>query len=62
MWNNTGWTTKPIKRRIPLLDPDQIVRNTYRVLMTRGRDGLVLRPPDPGFEETADVLRDADEL
>jgi hypothetical protein len=60
VWSGSGWVTKAIKRRIPLLDPDQIVRNTYRVLMTRGRDGLVLFvPPGSAYDDTADALERA---
>jgi hypothetical protein len=60
IWDNGGWRSKAIRRRVPLLDPDQIVRNTYRVLMTRGRDGLLFFvPPGPGFDPTADALQSA---
>jgi hypothetical protein len=60
LWRDGGWQTKAVNRKIPLLDPDQIVRNTYRVLMTRGRDGMVLFvPPHAMFDETAEVLVDA---
>jgi hypothetical protein len=60
LWNGRGWTTKAINRKIRLHDPDQIVRNTYRVLMTRGRDGLLLFvPPGAAFDDTAGALRAA---
>jgi Uncharacterized conserved protein (DUF2075) len=57
VWQHDGWFTTAIRRRIPLLDPDQIIRNTYRVLMTRGRDGLLLFvPPGATFDPTAQAL------
>jgi hypothetical protein len=60
IWEGDGWRSTAIRRRIPLRDPDQIVRNTYRVLMTRGRDGLMLFvPPGDRFDATADALRRA---
>src|SRR3954464_10450481 len=60
IWSEGRWNTTPIRRRIPLLDGDQIVRNTYRVLMTRGRDGvLFFVPPGPRFDATAEALASA---
>jgi hypothetical protein len=57
LWGRDGWSIRPTKRRFPLRDPDQIVRNTYRVLLTRGRDGLVLFvPPGAVCEQTAQAL------
>jgi hypothetical protein len=59
-WEGAGWRTTAINRRIPLLDPNQIVRNTYRVLMTRGRDGLMLFvPPASKYDATAAALEAA---
>ena len=55
-----GWELTPARRRYPLDDPEEILRNTYRVLLTRGRDGLVLWvPPDRAFDPTADALSTA---
>ncbi|MGA2211029.1 MAG: DNA/RNA helicase domain-containing protein, partial [Acidimicrobiales bacterium] len=33
-------------RRSRQHDPEQLLRNAYRVLLTRGRDGLVVWIPD----------------
>lgn len=57
LWRDGRWSITPVRRRFPLKDPEQIVRNTYRVLMTRGRDGLVLFvPPAASFDGTAQAL------
>ena len=57
LWGRDGWSVTPIRRKFPLQDPEQIVLNTYRVLLTRGRDGLVLFvPPGPAYDPTADAL------
>jgi DUF2075 family protein len=38
-------------------DPDELLRNAYRVLLTRGRDGLVIWiPPDTDLDETAKAI------
>ena len=59
-WAGIDWEITPIRRRFPLRDPEQIVRNAYRVLLTRGRDGLVLFvPPSSQFDETASFLAEA---
>jgi len=46
LWTGSSWKLKPINRRYPQEDPLTLLRNTYRVLMTRGRDGLVIFLPD----------------
>jgi DUF2075 family protein len=57
LWTSSSWQYKPIRRRYPLEDPQEIVRNVYRVLLTRGRDGFIVYvPDDPRFDETADLL------
>jgi DUF2075 family protein len=41
-------------------DPHQLRLNSYRVLLTRGRDGFVVFvPPEPEMRETYRALRDA---
>ena len=56
-WRQNGWHLRPLKRKYPIEDPQELLRNTYRVLMTRGRDGLVIWvPPDPELDETAAAL------
>ena len=44
--------------RDKIYDPEQMRRNVYRVLLTRGRDGTVLFIPlEPAFEDTAAYLQ-----
>lgn len=45
-WTGADWLLTPIRRRIRQDDPQQLLRNTYRVLLTRGRDGFVVYIPD----------------
>ena len=59
VWEN-GWQYTPIRRRYPQDDPNLILRNVYRVLLTRGRDGLIVFvPPDPVFLRTREALKAA---
>jgi hypothetical protein len=45
-WDGTSWQLTPVRRRSPQQDPHQLLRNVYRVLLTRGRDGLIVWIPD----------------
>ncbi len=56
VWDD-GWQLKPIRRRYPQDDPEQILRNVYRVLLTRGRDSVVaFIPQDPKLASTREAL------
>lgn len=56
-WEAGGWRLTPIRRRYPQDDPERLLRNTYRVLLTRGRDGLVVWvPPSAALDETEHIL------
>jgi len=58
VWWEDGWKIKKGRANALVKDPDQFRRNTYRVLMTRGREGLVIFVP-PGstkMDATADRL------
>jgi len=56
-WEGSAWNLKPINRRYPQNDPAGLLRNTYRVLLTRGRDGLVIFvPPTKDFDSTEVAL------
>lgn len=56
-WSGEEWQLTPIRRRYPQDDPQQLLRNTYRVLLTRGRDGLVIwLPPEPRLDSTEIAL------
>lgn len=44
-WTGTSWQLTPKRRRDPVDNPDQLLVNAYRVLLTRGRDGFVVYLP-----------------
>jgi DUF2075 family protein len=57
-WRGSNWLPTPRRRQYPQDDPVQLLMNTYRVLLTRGRDGFFIWvPPDPSLDETAEALR-----
>jgi DUF2075 family protein len=56
-WTGTDWQLKPIRRKKPVDDPEQLLQNAYRVLLTRGRDGFVIYLPDaPELDLTEQAL------
>ncbi len=58
-WDGDGWRT-PITRRINARDPRVLRLNSYRVLLTRGRDGfLVFVPPARRYDVSAAALKSA---
>jgi hypothetical protein len=61
MWAGAGWTRRPRKRKYPQADPERLLENAYRVLLTRGRDGLIVWVPRelPAMDATYDALRRA---
>ena len=53
LWSGTGWDFKPKRRRAHVEAPEQLLENVYRVLLTRGRDGLIIVvPEDAAFDST----------
>jgi len=54
-WNGRNWQSPP-QRRSQAHDPHKLRLNSYRVLLTRGRDGLVLYVPDGGPDFDADYM------
>ncbi|MGH9892456.1 MAG: DNA/RNA helicase domain-containing protein, partial [bacterium] len=44
-WDGASWNLRPIRRQYAQEDPVQLLQNAYRVLLTRGRDGLVVWVP-----------------
>jgi DUF2075 family protein len=59
-WSESEWKTKPYTGKRPLKDPHRIRLNSYRVLLSRGRDGFIIfAPPTKELEETVRVLHDA---
>lgn len=56
-WRNDSWRLSPIKRTYVQDDPKKLLRNAYRVLLTRGRDGLVIfLPPEKDLDSTEVAL------
>lgn len=56
MWRERGnWRTPPTTRRSRARDPHQLRINSYRVLLSRGRDGFVVFLPS--HHDTFDALR-----
>jgi len=54
-WTGSEWLLTPIRRRIKQDDPQQLLRTTYRVLLTRGRDGFVVYIPDDRHLDQTEV-------
>ena len=53
LWDGSGWQMRKMRTRIPQQDPHQLRMNSYRVLLTRSREGLVIFiPPLPEFDQT----------
>lgn len=61
MLENGRWTNRRARkyqRSTQVKDPFQLRKNSYRVLLTRGRDGTVIFiPPLPELKETGEYLR-----
>lgn len=56
-WAGHDWYAKRPRGGYPLDDPEQLRLNAYRVLLTRGRDGLVIFvPDDPALDSTEVAL------
>jgi hypothetical protein len=56
-WNGTSWIMRKMRTRIPQLDPHQLRLNSYRVLLTRSREGLIIFiPPIKEFDATENAL------
>jgi hypothetical protein len=57
-WNGNAWASKG--GRSPAKDPHQLRLNSYRVLLTRGRDGMMIFvPPLEASSPTYEALCDA---
>lgn len=48
------WLLAPKRRRGDVEDPNQLLLNTYRVLLTRGRDGFVVFLPSVDSLDTTE--------
>ncbi|PSN19427.1 hypothetical protein C7271_07390 [filamentous cyanobacterium CCP5] len=55
IWQENTWVCKSRQRNVQ--DPRRLRLNSYRVLLSRGRDGLVVFvPPEPAMDSTVSVL------
>ncbi|HEY9643476.1 MAG TPA: DNA/RNA helicase domain-containing protein [Coleofasciculaceae cyanobacterium] len=55
-WQDDQWITRSRQRNVR--DPLRLRLNSYRVLLTRGRDGfMIFVPPEPKMDGTFEVLR-----
>ena len=52
-WSGKIWELRKMRTRIPQIDPHQLRLNSYRVLLTRSREGIIVFiPPRPEFDLT----------
>jgi DUF2075 family protein len=57
LWDGKRWNTKPSRSKYAIEDPFRLRKNVYRVLLTRGRDGVVVFvPPDSNLDATYHIL------
>lgn len=57
LWDGGKWEMRKMRTRFPQKDPHTLRKNSYRVLLTRSRDGLVVFiPPTERFDFTEMVL------
>jgi hypothetical protein len=57
LWNGKEWELRKMRTRIPQVDPHQLRLNSYRVLLTRSREGMIIFvPPRPEFDQTEHAL------
>jgi len=57
MWSGKKWELRKMRTRIPQVDPYQLRLNSYRVLLTRSREGVVIFiPPKPEFDSTEHAI------
>lgn len=57
LWDGSSWELRKMRTRIPQQDPHQLRLNSYRVLLTRSREGIVIFvPPQPEFDQTEHAL------
>lgn len=57
LWTGSNWELRKMRTLIPQEDPFQLRLNSYRVLLTRSREGLVIFvPPVSEFDATENAL------
>lgn len=57
IWDGEAWRS-PVPRRTKARDPHQLRLNSYRVLLTRGRDGVCMFVP-PEARGVGEALSEA---
>lgn len=56
-WDGAKWVVPNLRYEDPVRDPDTLRKNTYRVLLSRGRDGMVVYvPKKESMDPTASFL------
>jgi hypothetical protein len=56
-WDGRTWQTRPSRSKYNIKDPFRLRKNVYRVLLTRGRDGIVVFvPPLESLDPTFHIL------
>jgi hypothetical protein len=57
LWTGDEWKMRSMRSRFPQEDPHQLRLNSYRVLLTRSRDGVVIFVPEgEEFDKTEHAL------
>jgi len=57
LWDGTNWRLGKSRSKFPQKDPHQLRKNSYRVLLTRSRDGVVIFLPHlKEFDQTEHAL------
>ncbi len=57
LWDGSKWEMRKMRTQFPQKDPHTLRKNSYRVLLTRSRDGLVIFvPPIEKFDFTEIIL------
>jgi DUF2075 family protein len=57
LWDGSKWEMRKMRTQFPQKDPHTLRKNSYRVLLTRSRDGLVIYvPKEEKFDFTELIL------
>lgn len=57
LWDGSNWNLGKSRSKFPQKDPHRLRKNSYRVLLTRSRDGVVIfLPPLKEFDKTEHAL------
>lgn len=57
LWDGSSWQMRKLRPKFKQHDPLTLRKNSYRVLLTRSRDGMIIfLPPEERFDKTELVL------